>query len=48
MQYDFFSDDNDIIIMFHLMFINIFSQANDEQYISVERQSTIGALHELL
>ena len=48
MQFDFFSDDNDIIMVSHVIFIHIFSQPNDEQYISVERQSTIEALHKLL
>ena len=34
--------------MSRLIFIHIFTQPNDEQYISLERQSTVEALCELL
>ena len=48
MQFEVFSEDYGIILVSRLMFIHIFSQLNDEQYISVERQSIVEALHELL
>ena len=48
MQFKLFSEDCGIILVSHLMFIHIFSQPNDEQYISVERQSIIEVLRELL
>ena len=42
------SDNGHIFLVSHLICIHIFTQPNDEQYISLERQSIVEALCELL